>query len=283
MSAFETYRAITKLEKQVEEIKALYNNLKSDTEMMSPAQINSQRKKILQKISRIDLELLDENVESLKSYIIYSQVKEKAEDFKNTIEEIKKYAYSLEDEKEVEQDDEEIENVPENKKVNLIRDKYKFLQKLVDTANTETVVKDAKRLESLISRINFEDLPEGDYEEMVNIKNEVSEMINNLEGIEKSEKYGPYILEPLIDLFASIYTLGNKEKAEAKAATVLNFIEDPKHIKMFEPAIKRIIAKKMTPKEFRTFYDSIKTMMRGEQKFESFANYKGRNEYFHLI
>lgn len=280
MPAYQTYKSILKLEQQINEIVALYNNLKADKDIMSPAQIKSLARKITQRIIKIDVNNLDDKVEALRSYIAYDEVKKKVEKFKRSIEEIKRYVYSIDDSKEYE---EEQENVPENKKVSLIRDKYRFLQKLIDTASTETVIKDAKRLESLISRVNFEDLPEGEYDEMVQIKNEVAELISNLEGIEKSEKYGPYIHDPLVDLIANIYTLGNRERAENKAAAVLNFIEDPKRITMFEPAIKRIIAKKMTSKEFRTFYESIMSMIKGERTFESFATYRGRNEYLHII
>lgn len=280
MPAYQTYKSILKLEQQINEIVALYNNLKADKDIMSPAQIKSLARKITQRIIKIDVNNLDDKVEALRSYIAYDEVKKKVEKFKRSIEEIKRYVYSIDDSEEYE---EEQENVPENKKVSLIRDKYRFLQKLIDTASTETVIKDAKRLESLISRVNFEDLPEGEYDEMVQIKNEVAELISNLEGIEKSEKYGPYIHDPLVDLIANIYTLGNRERAENKAAAVLNFIEDPKRITMFEPAIKRIIAKKMTSKEFRTFYESIMSMIKGERTFESFATYRGRNEYLHII
>jgi len=281
MSGFEAYKIISDIEKRVDEIKALYHNLKSDISLMSQVQINSLIRRILYRLSKIDITELDENLQELSGFAIYDEAENKIKDIKNTIAEIKKYIYSIEEESE--EDEEEI-NVPENKKVSLIRDKYRFLQKLIDSSeNTEAIIKDAKRLDNIIARVNFEDLPEGDYDEMVNIKNEISKLIKTLEGVALSEKYGSYIKNPLIDLIANIYTLGNREKAENKAATILNFIENPQNIYMFEPAIKRIIAKKMTPKEFRLFHDSIMSMMKGEKKFESFESYKERHEYFYFL
>jgi hypothetical protein len=165
-------------------------------------------------------------------------------------------------------------STPLDKKLNYIRDKYKFLQKQLDSADTAQIVKDARRLENILSRLNFEDLAEEDYQEIVDIKNDVSKMIINLQGVEKSEKYGPYINAPLVELIANHITLGNREIAESKAAAILDFIEAPERIDMFEPAIKRIIARKMTPKEFKAFYNSIMSMISGSRKFESFEYYK---------
>jgi hypothetical protein len=284
----EAYEEFKKLEKQVNEVRAIYNHLKSDIASMSDGQIKSQVTKILNRITKIDFDLINDYLEALKSYLIYDDLKLKAEEILKDIDEIKEYVYSLKKEEikpepKPEPKPEEDTTVPHANKLDIIRDKYTFLQKEIDASDTDAVIKDAKRLDTLLSNLNFEDLPEGDYEEMFKIKNEVSRIIKNLVGVEKSEKYGPYIMAPLIELIANIYTLGNKAKAEQKAATLLNFIEDPERIEMFEPAIKRIIAKKMTPKEFRTFYESTKAMIRGEKKFESFGKYKERNELFYLI
>jgi hypothetical protein len=281
MNQFYAHKTITQTEKQFREIITLYNHLKSDTNVMSSTQINSQIRKILQRINKIDLKLIDECLESLKRSLIYDQTKEKIDSHLSTMDEIKKYVYSLQNQDE--EEDEEDVNMPENKKIKLIKDKYAFLQKSAATSNTSSVIKDAKRLENLISRINFEDLPEGDYEELLHIKNDVSNIIETYIGIEKSEKYGPYIMEPLMELLEKTKTLGSKQKSEQRAAWLLNFIEDPKNINMFEPAIKRIIARKMTIKEFNTFYDSVVSMINSRKQFESFNNYKNKYNYVYSI
>jgi hypothetical protein len=251
---------------------------------MSEQQIKSQSQKILNRISKIDLDILDECLAAMKGYLVYNRAKEEAIKMRADIITIKNFIYSLKSNTKNNLDDSDnVSLTPRDKKLDYIRDKYVFLQKEVETADTATLIRDARRLENTISRLNFEDLPEGDYQEMADIKNEVSKMIKTFQGIEKSEKYGPYILEPLIDLIANTITLGNREAAEQKAATILNFIEDPERIDMFEPAMKRIIAKKMTPKEFKIFFTSIYSMIKGERKFESFAKYQEGHEWFYLI
>lgn len=283
MDSFDAYKILKKIQKQVDEIKTIYSHLKSDISVMSDGQIRSQVTKILNRISKINISLIDECVDSLEGYLIFEKVKKQGQTINYDINEIKNFIYSIsekKDEKIEDFEDEETKDNPLNKKLDLIRDKYKFLEKEIGTAeDTQAVIKDAKRLENALSRINFEDLPEGDYEEMYNIKNQVSKMIKSLSGVEKSEKYGQYLKTPLIKLLSDNITSGDKEKAEIKAITIIDFIEAPERIDMFEPAIKRIIAKKMTPKEFKTFYKSVMTMISGERKFESFGEYKRRYEY----
>lgn len=283
MITAEAYKEFSKLQKQFEEVKTIYNHLKSDIKVMSEQQIKSQSQKILNRISKIDLDILDECLEAMKGYLVYERAKEEADKMRSDITIMKNFIYSLKENGTKISDSDDISSTPRDKKLDYIRDKYVFLQKEVETADTATLIRDARRLENTIARLNFEDLPEGDYQEMVDIKDEVSKMIRTFKGVEKSEKYGPYILEPLIDLIANTITLGNREAAEQKAATILNFIEDPAHIDMFEPALKRIIAKKMTLKEFKIFVNSIYSMMKGEKKFESFANYQEGHEWFYLI
>jgi hypothetical protein len=286
MGAIESYEFFKKLEKQLNEINSLYNNLKADINRMSAGQIKLQTSKLLHRITKINLDEVNDYVKQATGYGIQDAMRKKGKEVENTIKKVKDFIYSL---KEPEKSQEEIETqtedrtTPLDKKLDYIRDKYAFLQKEMDTTDTATVLRDAKRLENILARLNFEDLPEGDYEEMVNIKNDVSKMIRTLQGVEKSEKYGPYIHTPLVDLISNVFTLGNREKAETKAATLLNFIEDPERINMFEPAMRRIIAKKMTPKEFKTFYKSAISMMRGERKFESFGDYMDRYEQFYLL
>jgi hypothetical protein len=288
MTAQEAYKTFNKIHSKFEEIRTIYSHLKADIDVMSDSQIKSQVTKILNRISKIDLDLISDCVESLSKYLIYDDVKKQSYQISADIDEIKNFIYSLKGTKkeailEPNDEDELEKSTPLDKKVDYIRGKFNFLQKEMDSSDTPTIIRDAKRLENTLARLNFEDLPEGEYEEMVDIKNNVSKMIRSLQGVEKSEKYGPYILTPLVDLIAHNITLGNEEKAKEKAAAILNFIEDPERIDMFEPAIKRIIAKKMTPKEFKTFYQSITSMMTGEKKFESFKNYKDRYEFLYII
>lgn len=283
MITAEAYKEFSKLQKQFEEVKTIYNHLKSDIKVMSEQQIKSQSQKILNRISKIDMDILDECLEAMKGYLVYERAKEEADKMRSDISTMKNFIYSLKGDTSDTTEADDISSTPRDKKLDYIRDKYVFLQKEVETADTATLIRDARRLENTIARLNFEDLPEGDYQEMVDIKDEVSKMIKTFKGVEKSEKYGPYILEPLIDLIANTITLGNREVAEQKAATILNFIEDPAHIDMFEPALKRIIAKKMTPKEFKIFVNSIYSMMKGEKKFESFANYQEGHEWFYIL
>jgi hypothetical protein len=100
--------------------------------------------------------------------------------------------------------------------------------------------------------------------------------------VEKSEIYGPYFKNALYDLFLNNITLGNKNKAEHLANKIADYVEDPEKIDLFEPAIKRIISKKMTPKEFRTFYYNLKPIV-FTKKFESFNTYKGQYDKFYLL
>lgn len=284
MITSEAYKEYSKIQKQLDEVKTIYNHFKSDIKVMSEQQIKSQSQKILNRISKINLNTLDQCLEAMKGYLVYERAKEEADKMRSDIITIKNFIYSLKENGAITSGDaNDISSTPRDKKLDYIRDKYIFLQKQVETADIETLIRDARRLENTIARLNFEDLPEGDYQQMVDIKNEVSKMIRTFQGIEKSEKYGPYILEPLIDLITNTITLGKRDIAEQKAATILNFIEDPSRIDIFEPAMKRIIAKKMTPKEFKIFINSVYSMMKGEKKFESFANYQEGHEWFYIL
>jgi len=282
MSIVEAYQFFKQLEKQMDEINSLYNNLKVDIKDMMPGQIKIQSRKILHRLSKIDLEEIKNKIKEASGYALEKNLRNRGEETIQTIEKIKKFIYSIENYQETIKAQEDDVVLPPTKKLDFIKDKYTFLQKEIDSADTSTIIKDAKRLENTLSRLNFEDLPEGDYDEMVNIKNDVSKMIRTFQGVEKSEKYGPYIHEPLVKLILDVFT-HDQEQAETKAATILDFIEDPERIHMFEPAMRRIIAKKMTPKEFRTFFKSVISMMKGERKFESFGDYKERYELFYLI
>jgi len=284
MSAIDTYNFILKVKKQVELINTLYINLRDDINNISPSQRNSQIKKILNRLSQINVDNLNIELKKIESSLFFEQSQKIVKTIESDINKIKEYIYSIQTNQEDQFDNEES-IVPENKLVNLIRDKYSFLTKLVNSGNVETsiIIRDAKRLETIITRLNFENLQEGVYEKMLRIKNDVSSIVQTMVGIEKTEKYGPYFYKPLIDLIAANYTLGNLDKAKAKAIPIIDFIEDPKNITMFEPPIKRIIAKKMTNKEFKLFYDSILTMIKGKRKFESFNNYKNNYGQFYII
>jgi hypothetical protein len=280
MNELNAYAFFEKFESQFFEIRSLYYHLKKDHEKLSEKQLKVQINKILNRITKLDFDKVEENLDILSKHAIHDDMIEFVSNVKKLLEEVKRFIFALQQEEPIEDEDQNISKV---KQLDLIRDKYKFLEKQIDSADTETLIKDAKRIENLLARINFEDLPEGDYEELVNIKNDISQKIKTFQGIQKSEKYGPYLLDALSELISHYYTLGSKEKADSRAAGIVDFIENPARIEMFESVIKRIIAKKMTAKEFKRFYDAVLSMMSGERKFESFNSYKNTYNELHIL
>ena len=270
MTAQDAYKTFEKISKQINEIKVLYNHLKNDSELMNDKQLKFQSRKILNKISNVDIDELKECVNFLKEYVVYDEIKKTSSTLINNLNKIKDYLYSQE---ETESDIEVTPNAIES-----IKHKYEFLQKMVDDGSAENsiIIKDANRLDNLLSRINYENLSETDYEELVNMKNSVADIIKTLKSIEKSDKYGPFLRSPLYKLIYSYITRGNEEEAKKLTNDALDFIENPNmsNIEMFEPAIKRIIADKMTQPEFNKFYNMIESgIKRSKGKFESFNSY----------
>jgi hypothetical protein len=267
MNNMQAYKLFLTFVDDVEKIEILYNNLKQDIDGLSSAQFISQSRKILNALNKLNIIDVKDALNILKKHPVYAEFKREYNKINNKINDIKDFIYS--------QDIQGNKKPAEKKsKADIVRSKFDFLEKQIDSVDIETAIKDAKALEREVSRLDFEELPEGDYDDMVSIKNNLSKIINVYQGVEKSEKYGPYIEAPLIELIANNITLGNEEKAKAKAATILDFIEDPDRIDMFEPAMKRIIAKKMTAKEFKTFYDAVATQISSQNKFQSFKDYK---------
>ena len=151
-------------------------------------------------------------------------------------------------------------------------------------SENSTILKDATRLENLLSRVSYENLTEADFEELVNMKNSVADTVKTLRSIEKADKYGPYLRAPLFKMIIQYVTRGDKDEAHKLTDAAIDFIEEPGRIEMFEPAIKRIIAQKMTQVEFNKFYNIIESgIKRNKGKFESFSSYKEYTDGIYLI
>jgi len=277
MTAKEAYSNFEKISKQVTEVKTLYSHLKSDAKMMNEKQLKSQALKLLNRINKIDLDALKVSVQALKNYVVFDDVKEAEQLINSTLTSIKEYLYTLQD------TESDIEVTPSA--IEGIKKKYDFLQKMVNDglAENDTILKDAIRLDSVLGRVSYEDLSEEDYEQLVKMKNDVSDIVKTLKSVEKSDKYGPYLRSPLYGLIIKYISRGDADEAKNLTDDAIDFIEEPGRIEMFEPAIKRIIAQKMTQAEFNKFYTTIEAgLKRGKSKFESFNSYKEFNGLYFI-
>lgn len=271
MTAQEAYNTFEKINKQITEVKTLYSHLKEDASKMDERQLKSQAQKLLNKITKIDVDALNVSVQALKNTVVFDDVKDSSKNLEKTISTIKDYLFGIqqsEDEEEVQPS--EIEG---------IKKKYDFLQKMINdgTAENSIILKDATRLDSLLSRVKYENLSEEDYDVLVDMKNYIADTVKTLKSIEKSDKYGPYLRSPLYGLIIKYVSRGDAEEAKKLTDDAIDFIEAPGRIEMFEPAIKRIIAQKMTQGDFSKFYSTIESGLRRGKKFESFNSYKEYN------
>lgn len=282
MTAYEAYLELIKYNKPIKSIDALYSNLVNDIDLMQPKQIKMLANRILTRVSKINTNEIENLIATTKNSLFYDKSKDTGDYFIEKIQTIKEYLYSVL----TPETNEETSEV-ENKKVNEVKSKYEFLQKMINSADSSmvSVLKEAKRLDNLISRVNFEDLSDDEYNEILEIKNEVDTQIQELEGLVVAERYQNLIKQPLIDTTAHIITLGNKAKAEIEVNKLLDIIQAPPYAAMFEPMVRKIISRKVKPTEFKTFFYMVMGMYRemiaennntSEQNFmfESFSNFK---------
>ena len=97
MTAQDAYKTFEKISKQINEIKVLYNHLKNDSELMNDKQLKFQSRKILNKISNVDIDELKECVNFLKEYVVYDEIKKTSSTLINNLNKIKDYLYSQEE------------------------------------------------------------------------------------------------------------------------------------------------------------------------------------------
>jgi hypothetical protein len=270
MTVQEAYTTFEKISKQIAEVKTLYNHLKDDASKMDERQQKSQAQKLLNRITKIDVDALNTSVQALRNTVGYEDVKDATKNLEKTISTIKDYLFGLQSSDEEEVQPSEIEG---------IKKKYDFLQKMINngTAENSIILKDATRLDNILSRVKYENLSEEDYDVLVDMKNYIADTVKTLKSIEKSDKYGPYLRSPLYGLIVKYVSRGDAEEAKKLTDDAIDFIESPGRIEMFEPAIKRIIAQKMTQGDFNKFYSTIESGLRRGKKFESFNSYKETN------
>jgi hypothetical protein len=261
-------------------VKKLYNEVSTAFKQMETGnQLDKYKFTKLKKDVRILIDLMDKvDVDEIQRITnndeFVNKLKADLSLFKGTAETIQN---KIADNSNIKKED------PHKTKIESIKTTYNLLKKEVNTMDIDVAINDTKRLEREIDKLNFAELPEGDYDDMLEIKNDISKIIKTFQGVQKSEKYGPYLESPMYDLILHNITNGSKDAAKTRTATILDFIEKPERIDIFEPPIKRIIAKKMTPKEFKQFYQSIITMKEGNREFESFDSYKKYYEPFYLV
>jgi len=270
MTVQEAYATFEKISKQIAEVKTLYNHLKEDASKMDERQQKSQAQKLLNRITKIDVDALNTSVQALRNTVVYEDVKDATKNLEKTISTIKDYLFGLQSSDEEEVQPSEIEG---------IKKKYDFLQKMINNgiAENSIILKDATRLDNILSRVKYENLSEEDYDVLVDMKNYIADTVKTLKSIEKSDKYGPYLRSPLYGLIVKYVSRGDAEEAKKLTDDAIDFIESPGRIEMFEPAIKRIIAQKMTQGDFNKFYSTIESGLRRGKKFESFNSYKETN------
>lgn len=275
MNVQDAYTYFEKTIKQYDDVKNIFNHLKDDISNMESNQIKSQSNKILNKILKIDIERLREVVQILEKTIIGGDIKRGESTIINGIKNIKSYLYNLDDDRE--------KSKPESE-ISLIKQKYDFLQKMINDGQVDNsvILKDTNIIDKMLSNIKYENLSEDDYDVMVDMKNYVSDLLKTLKSIEKADKYGPYIRKPLYSLIVKYVTRGDGDEAKKLTDNALDFIESPGRIEMFEPAIKRIIAQKMTQQEFNKFYNIIESGVKNSRKFESFNSYKEYNGIYSI-
>ena len=275
----EAYRLFSKFEDEVEKIKVMFQNLKDDLNDMPPEQLRSSARKILSLLNKLDFNEVEQYLEALKGFADLPTLIKTYEKISDDVENMKHELFSLVEKKK--QEVQQTQKPYKKSKIEQIKSRYKFLKKEIDVMDIDVAIDDAKSLEREVSRLDFAELPEGDYNEMIEIRNDLAKTIKIFQGVEKAEKYGPYLEAPLLKLVSEI--IMNKEKAEKRTAGILDFIEDPERIEMFEPAIKRIIARKMTPKEFKQFYETIISTMGANESIDYsgmklFETYESQNE-----
>ena len=88
----------------------------------------------------------------------------------------------------------------------------------------DAIIPEVKKLERDLSRLDFAELEEGDYDEMLQIKNETTILRKKLIGLQKSEKYGPYLEAPLEELLDEQNPTGSSKWTEQKLVNILQFI-----------------------------------------------------------
>lgn len=275
----EAYRLFSKFEDEVEKIKVMYQNLKDDLNDMPLEQLRSSARKILSLLNKLDFNEVEQYLEALKGFADLPALRKTYEKISADVENMKHYLFSLVEKKK--QEKAQVQKPYKKSKIEQIKSRYNFLKKEIDVMDIDVAIDDARSLEREVSRLDFAELPEGDYNEMIEIRNDLAKTIKIFQGVEKAEKYGPYLEAPLLKLVSEI--IMNKEKAEKRTAGILDFIEDPERIEMFEPAIKRIIARKMTPKEFKQFYQTIMSTMGANESIDYsgmklFETYESQNE-----
>jgi len=275
MQHIQAHKKFKDISNKVDEIYSIYMMLKSDIDEMTDTQIRSQVRKILNRLPNVSDYAIDQALDSLKSFLIYGRLKVQSDEMKRKISEVKSFVYSLD------------KDTPEvsDKKIQEIKDRYNYIKKNEDTQDLDSLIKYAKITENALLRLNFEQLSEEDAKELGNIKSDLASLIKNFEGVQKSRKYGPYLYEPIYRLASETYAKRNPEKAESITATILDFIERPDKIEMFEPYIKRLINKRMKGPEFVRFYKSVMSMRGGEKKYEStefvpYTEYLALNETY---
>lgn len=259
MQHIQAHKNFKNIAKKVDEIYSIYMLLKSDIDEMSEAQVKSQTRKILNRLPQVSDYIIDEYLQQLERFLIYKRLKSEAQEMKEKIKEVKSFIYSL---------DEDTPEISE-KRIQDIKDRYTYIKKNENTEDLDTLIKYAKITENLLLRLNFEQLDKEDAKELSTIKSELSQLIRTFEGVQKSRKYGPYLYGPIYKLASETYARRNPEKAESITATILDFIEQPDKIQMFEPYIKRLISKRMKGPEFVRFYKAVMSMRKGEQQYES--------------
>ena len=272
MNKLEAYKLFSRFEDDVEDIRTMYRNLKSDLQDTPPAQVHATASKILSLINRLDFGKNQEYLDALEGFVGLADMVESDEKIREEAAEMKRELFPL-----AEAPKKEEKPVPTKKsKTESIRSRFAVVQKEAENMDIGVAIDDIKRLQRDVGGLDYAELPEEDYDDMVKMRNDLSKMLATYQGVEKSEKYGPYLKEPMVDLVVHYVTNGSRDIGEKKALRILDFVEDPERIDMFEPAIKRIIARKMTAKEFRSFYQSIVSMARDERKFESYSSYNER-------
>jgi len=272
----EAYQIFRKTEEDIENFEISFNKFADDAESMSPSSLKSGIKRLRRSMEKINLNNLDPYLEMQKGSVNSAELEERVNLSKSKMAEFENLLNDMDNsifnEPAKDDSDDKIQSG-----ISDIKNNFEFIKKQYGSSDMDTTISELKKLDREIGRLDFAELEEGDYDDMIQIRNDVASLKRNMIGVQKSEKYGPYLKTPIAELIDKYISLPPKKK-EGRTAAFLDFIEDPANIEMWEPAIKRIIAKKMTAKEFRTFYDAIQTAMRGADTFESFEDYKIKNE-----
>ncbi len=269
----EAYKNFRNTEEAIIAFEDQFNRFLDDAESMSPALTKSHIRRLKRNLDKIDLADFESYLGMIEGEF-HTEFSERAQRSIAKVDEFETAMYDLESSA-------SPSAVPKPDKsetlMDQIRSKFQFVSKEYLDSDLDAIIPEVKKLERDLSRLDFAELEEGDYDEMLQIKNETTALRKKLIGLQKSEKYGPYLEAPLRELVDGQNPTGGKDWTEQKLITILQYIEDPDHIDMWEPAIKRIIAKKMSRKEFKTFWDSVFSAMSVKESFESIINYNDRN------